>query len=69
MSVIVWDWNEGKRYSAHKLSIFEREKSDLTSVMYAVGFVRDAPPASLFWRFIGKSREENLLTGLKDNLP
>ena len=68
MSVIVEDWGEGQRYSAHKLSIFEKKKSGLTSLTYAVGFVRDAPPASLFWRFIGKSREENLVTRLKKNL-
>lgn len=70
MSVIVEDWNEGQRYSAHKLSIFEKKKSGLTSVMYAIDFVRDAspPPPSLFWRFIGKSREENLVTWLKKNI-
>ena len=44
MSVIVEDWNEGQRYSAHKLSIFEKKKSGLTSVMYAIDFVIDAPP-------------------------
>lgn len=48
MSVIVEDWNEGQRYSARKLSIFEKKKSGLTSQMYAVDFVRDASPASLF---------------------
>ena len=47
MSVIVEDWNEGQRYSAHKLSIFEKKKSGLTSVMYAIDFVRDAPPLPL----------------------
>ena len=44
MSVIVEDWNEGQRYSAHKLSIFEKKKSGLTSVMYAIDFVSAAPP-------------------------
>ena len=44
MSVIVEDWNEGQRYSVHKLSIFEKKKSGLTSVMYAIDFVRDTPP-------------------------
>ena len=44
MSVIVEDWNEGQRFSAHKLSIFEKKKSGLTSVIYAIHFVRGAPP-------------------------
>ena len=70
MSVIVEDWNEGQRFSAHKLSIFEKKKSGLTSVIYAIHFVRGAPPhpPPLFWRFIGKSRGENLVTGLKKNI-
>ena len=38
--------------------------------MYSVDFVRGASPSplSLFWRFIGKSREENFVTGLKKNI-